>query len=135
MEAVTGWGVFALPLSSAHVLALRVFPEGTFTPYVAVWHRDPEGRWSIYVDGDDLGREGAEVVDAERRAGRDDGGGRRLDDDGGAGELGAGHEVVAADDLRLPLAAAEDDRPLVHDRLAGGTREALRLGAAEVVEE
>jgi hypothetical protein len=33
------------------MLALRVFPENDFGPYRAVWHRDPGGRWSIYVDG------------------------------------------------------------------------------------
>jgi len=43
--------VFALPFDSGHVLVLRVFPESSFGPYRAVWHRDPAGRWSIYVDG------------------------------------------------------------------------------------
>jgi len=51
LEYVRGWGVFALPFSSGHVLVLRVFPESSFGPYRAVWHRDPAGRWSIYVDG------------------------------------------------------------------------------------
>lgn len=50
-EYVRGWGVFGLPFDSGHVLALRVFPENDFTPYRTLWHRDPEGRWSIYVDG------------------------------------------------------------------------------------
>jgi hypothetical protein len=50
-EYVKGWGVFGLPFSSGHVLALRVFPENDFSPYRTLWHRDPEGRWSIYVDG------------------------------------------------------------------------------------
>lgn len=50
-EYVKGWGVFALPFDSGHVLALRVFPENDFGPYRAVWHRDPGGRWSIHVDG------------------------------------------------------------------------------------
>jgi hypothetical protein len=50
-EFVRGWGVFGLPFSSGHVLALRVFPENDFAPYRTVWHRDPEGRWSIFVDG------------------------------------------------------------------------------------
>jgi len=50
-EYVSGWGVFGLPFDSGHVLALRVFPENDFSPYRTVWHRDPEGRWSIYVDG------------------------------------------------------------------------------------
>jgi hypothetical protein len=50
-EYVRGWGVFALPFDSGHVLALRVFPENDFAAYRTVWHRDPGGRWSIYVDG------------------------------------------------------------------------------------
>jgi hypothetical protein len=40
-----------LPLDSGHYLALRVFPENDFAANNTVWHRDPEGRWSIYVDG------------------------------------------------------------------------------------
>jgi hypothetical protein len=50
-EYVRGWGVFALPFDSGHVLVLRVFEDGSFGPYRAVWHRDPDGRWSIWVDG------------------------------------------------------------------------------------
>lgn len=50
-EHVKGWGVFGLPFESGHVLALRVFPENDFSPYCTLWHRDPSGNWSIYVDG------------------------------------------------------------------------------------
>ncbi|GAB4445741.1 MAG: hypothetical protein Fur0044_41970 [Anaerolineae bacterium] len=50
-EYVRGFGVFGLPLESGHVLALRVFPENSFAPYMTVWHRTPEGVWSIFVDG------------------------------------------------------------------------------------
>lgn len=50
-EYVRGWGVFGLPFDSGHVLALRVFPENDFSPYRTVWHRTPDGEWSIYVDG------------------------------------------------------------------------------------
>jgi hypothetical protein len=50
-EYVKGWGVFGLPFDSGHVLALRVFPENDFSPYQTLWHRDPDGRWSIFVDG------------------------------------------------------------------------------------
>lgn len=50
-EYVRGWGVFGLPFDSGHVLALRVFPENDFSPYRTLWHRDPQGQWSIYVDG------------------------------------------------------------------------------------
>ncbi|WP_327099586.1 hypothetical protein OIE68_12765 [Nocardia vinacea] len=53
-EYVKGWGVFGLPFDSGHILALRVFPENDFGPYKTVWHRDPDGRWSIFVDGDRL---------------------------------------------------------------------------------
>jgi hypothetical protein len=50
-EYVKGWGVMGLPFDSGHYLALRVFPENDFAPYKTVWHRDAEGRWSIFVDG------------------------------------------------------------------------------------
>ena len=50
-EYVKGWGVFGLPFDSGHVLALRVFPENDFAPYRTLWHRDPNGSWSIHVDG------------------------------------------------------------------------------------
>jgi hypothetical protein len=53
-EYVKGWGVFGLPFDSGLVLALRVFPENDFSPYRTLWHRDPQGRWSIYVDGQRL---------------------------------------------------------------------------------
>jgi len=49
-EYVRGWGVYALPLDTGHVLALRVFPENDFAPYRTIWHRSPEGDWSIYAD-------------------------------------------------------------------------------------
>jgi hypothetical protein len=49
-EYVRGWGVFGLPFESGHVLALRVFPEGTFGPNRSVWHRDPQGAWTIAYD-------------------------------------------------------------------------------------
>lgn len=50
-EYVKGWGVMGLPFDSGHYLALRMFPENDFAPYKTVWHRDPDGRWSIFVDG------------------------------------------------------------------------------------
>ena len=49
-EYVRGWGVFGLPLDSGHVLALRVFPQSSFGPYRTLWHRDPDGHWSIHAD-------------------------------------------------------------------------------------
>lgn len=51
-EYVRGWGVFGLPFDSGHVLALRVFPQGSFGPYRTLWHRDPDGRWSIHADAE-----------------------------------------------------------------------------------
>jgi hypothetical protein len=50
-EYVRGWGVFGLPFDSGHVLALRVFPDNDFSPYRTLWHRNPDGEWSIYVNG------------------------------------------------------------------------------------
>jgi hypothetical protein len=50
-EHYRGYGVMALPFDSGHVLALRVMPENDFAPYASVWHRTPEGAWSMYVDG------------------------------------------------------------------------------------
>jgi hypothetical protein len=46
-----GYGVMGLPLASGHVLALRRFPASSIGPaYTSVWHRDPLGRWTFYVD-------------------------------------------------------------------------------------
>lgn len=53
-EHYKGYGVMALPFSSGHLLGLRVFPENDFAPYISVWHRTPEGAWSIYNDGHSL---------------------------------------------------------------------------------
>jgi hypothetical protein len=50
-EYVRGWGIFGLPFDSGHVLALRVFPQNDFAAYRTVWHRTPDGAWSIFVDG------------------------------------------------------------------------------------
>lgn len=50
-EHVRGFAVMALPLSSGHVLGLRVWPENDFAPYVSVWHRTPRGDWSMFSDG------------------------------------------------------------------------------------
>jgi hypothetical protein len=50
-EHVRGYAVMALPFSSGHVLGLRVWPENDFAPFVSVWHRTPEGDWSMFNDG------------------------------------------------------------------------------------
>lgn len=49
-EFVKGYGIFGLPLSSGHTLALRVFPVNNFAPYVTIWHQTPDGKWTIYYD-------------------------------------------------------------------------------------
>lgn len=49
-EHIRGYGVLGLPLSSGHVLALRVSPINDFAPYVTVWHQTPAGEWFIYYD-------------------------------------------------------------------------------------
>jgi hypothetical protein len=53
-EHYAGYGVMVLPFSSGHLLGLRVFPENDFAPYESVWHRTPDGAWSIYNDGPSL---------------------------------------------------------------------------------
>lgn len=50
-EHVLGYGALELPFSSGHLLGLRVWPRSDFTPWVSVWHRTPDGDWSIYSDG------------------------------------------------------------------------------------
>lgn len=49
-EHVRGYGIFGLPLSTGHNLALRVFPENDFAPYITIWHQTPAGKWTIYYD-------------------------------------------------------------------------------------
>lgn len=50
-ERFTGYGVMGAPFSSGHLLATRRFHATTVGPgYQSVWHRDPEGNWSIYSD-------------------------------------------------------------------------------------
>lgn len=53
-EYVRGYSVMVLPFSSGDLLALRVWPQSDFGPYVSVWHRSPDGEWSIYSDGPSL---------------------------------------------------------------------------------
>jgi hypothetical protein len=53
-EHVRGFGVPAIAFSSGHVLGLRAFAQTDFGPYRSVWHREPKGAWTIYVDGVDI---------------------------------------------------------------------------------
>lgn len=50
-DRVGGYGVMGLPFAGGDYLALRHFTASSFGPgYRAVWHRDPEGRWTVYAD-------------------------------------------------------------------------------------
>lgn len=47
---MSGYGALGLPFESGHVLAFRRIVAATVGPSVSVWHRDPDGRWTFYVD-------------------------------------------------------------------------------------
>ena len=48
-ERFSGYGVMGLPFASGHVLAMRRFTASSVGPdYTSVWHRDPNGRWTMY---------------------------------------------------------------------------------------
>jgi hypothetical protein len=50
-ERFGGYGVMGLPFTSGDYLALRHFTATSIGPaYRAVWHRDPDRRWTIYAD-------------------------------------------------------------------------------------
>ncbi len=53
-EYVRGYAVMVLPFASGHLLALRAWPQSSLGPYASVWHRPPEGGWSMYSDGPSL---------------------------------------------------------------------------------
>ena len=53
-EHVRGYAVLELPFSSGHLLGLRVWPQSDFAPWASVWHRTPEGEWSMFNDGPSL---------------------------------------------------------------------------------
>jgi hypothetical protein len=38
------------------MLVLRAFPRNAFAPYKSVWHRTPDGTWTIFIDGAPLER-------------------------------------------------------------------------------
>jgi hypothetical protein len=51
-ERFTGYGVMGVPFASGHYLGLRDFVATSVGPaYRAIWHRDPQGRWTIYTTG------------------------------------------------------------------------------------
>ncbi|WP_457206497.1 hypothetical protein, partial [Nocardioides sp. P5_C9_2] len=51
-ERFTGYGVMGVPFASGHYLALRdMLATSIGPPYRTVWHRDPQGRWTIHTNG------------------------------------------------------------------------------------
>src|SRR5699024_3103665 len=49
-ERFRGSGVMGLPFASGHYLALRDMTASSVgPPYRAVWHRDPDGQWTIFT--------------------------------------------------------------------------------------
>jgi hypothetical protein len=51
-DRFAGYGVMGLPFAGGHYLALRDFVATSVGPaYRAIWHRDPEGRWTIHTTG------------------------------------------------------------------------------------
>jgi hypothetical protein len=50
-ERFNGYGLMGMTFSSGHVLALRRFARTSLgSGYIAVWHRNPAGEWTIYTD-------------------------------------------------------------------------------------
>jgi len=50
-ERFAGYGIMGLPFSSGHVLAMRRFAASSVGPaYTSVWHRDPSGAWTFWLD-------------------------------------------------------------------------------------
>jgi hypothetical protein len=48
-DELRGYAVISLPFTSGHVLCLRCWPASSFGPgYQSVWHRAPEGAWTVY---------------------------------------------------------------------------------------
>jgi hypothetical protein len=52
-ERFTGYGVMGVPYSRGHYLALRdMLASSVGAAYRTVWHRDPQGRWTIFTNSD-----------------------------------------------------------------------------------
>jgi hypothetical protein len=52
-ERFAGYGVLGIAFASGNILALRRMPASSIGPaFTTVWHRDPAGRWTFYVDGE-----------------------------------------------------------------------------------
>ena len=49
-ERFSGYGVLGVSFTSGNLLAMRRFPASSLgESYTSVWHRDPQGRWTIYT--------------------------------------------------------------------------------------
>jgi hypothetical protein len=49
-ERFTGYGAMGVPFSSGHYLAFRdMLATSVGPPYRAVWHRDPQARWTLFT--------------------------------------------------------------------------------------
>jgi hypothetical protein len=54
-ERFRGYAVLGVPFTSGHVLAMRRFPASSVGPgYTSVWHRHPNGGWTMWVDSEPL---------------------------------------------------------------------------------
>lgn len=54
-ERFVGYGVMAAPFSSGDLLAMRRFPASSLGQgYTTVWHRTPDGEWTIYSDSNPM---------------------------------------------------------------------------------
>jgi hypothetical protein len=50
-ERFAGFGVMGVPFASGDLLAMRRFEATSLgQSYTSVWHRDPQGRWTFYLD-------------------------------------------------------------------------------------
>jgi hypothetical protein len=47
-----GYGVMGLPFASGHVLAMRKMHSSVGPTYQSVWHRSPDGAWTMWSDVD-----------------------------------------------------------------------------------
>jgi hypothetical protein len=52
-ERFVGYGVLGLPFASGHLLAFRRVPASSLgLAFTAVWHMEPSGKWTFFVDVD-----------------------------------------------------------------------------------
>ncbi|NDZ93058.1 hypothetical protein G3I13_15875 [Streptomyces sp. SID6673] len=52
-ERFAGYGIMGMPFASGHYLALREMVASSLgPPYRTIWHRDPQGRWTIHTTTD-----------------------------------------------------------------------------------